>query len=149
MYKKILVPIDGSKRAEKILPYVENLALKNRTEVILFYSDRLPVICDYEAEEMMLYRKDVAGHTKQTEAYLSVLQERFKEKGINVKACVVNNGSVVKSIVDCAEKENADLVAMTSHGRTGLARAFYGSVAAGVLNLIDRPLLIVRARDDQ
>jgi len=56
---------------------------------------------------------------------------------------------VVKAIVDAAECENADLVAMASHGRTGLSRTFYGSIAAGVLQRIDRPLLLIRSRGDE
>ena len=50
-------------------------------------------------------------------------------------------------IIDVAEREDADLIAMASHGHTGLARVFYGSVAAGVLNKADRPLLLIRALD--
>ena len=50
-------------------------------------------------------------------------------------------------ILDVAEREKVRLIAMASHGRTGLARVFYGSVAAGVLSQADRPLLIVRADD--
>ena len=53
--------------------------------------------------------------------------------------------SPVKGIVNSAEHRNVDLIAMASHGRTGLPRVFYGSVAAGVLNLVDRPLLLIRA----
>ncbi|MCB0075487.1 MAG: universal stress protein, partial [Caldilineaceae bacterium] len=60
---------------------------------------------------------------------------------------VVEQGPIVRTILDVAERENADLIAMASHGRSGLARVFYGSVAAGVLQSADRPLLIVRAQD--
>jgi nucleotide-binding universal stress UspA family protein len=45
-----------------------------------------------------------------------------------------------------ADREQADLIAMASHGRTGLARVFYGSVASGVLNQADRPLLLIRTQ---
>ncbi len=48
---------------------------------------------------------------------------------------------------DSIEQEDADLIAIASHGRTGLAQVFYGSVAAGVLQRIDRPLLLIRAQD--
>jgi nucleotide-binding universal stress UspA family protein len=51
--------------------------------------------------------------------------------------------------LDVAAREEVNLIAMTSHGRTGLARVFYGSVAAGVLHQADRPLLLVRALDDE
>jgi nucleotide-binding universal stress UspA family protein len=108
----------------------------------------LPSITDYEEEEMVLYRQELEEHTQRTENYFSALQKKFRDKGIKVKTCIVANGSAVKDIVDCAERENVDLIAMASHGRTGLPRAFYGSVTAGVLHLVDRPLLIIRSRDD-
>jgi nucleotide-binding universal stress UspA family protein len=56
---------------------------------------------------------------------------------------------VIDKICKVAEQEKADLIAMTSHGRTGAARVFYGSVASGVLHRIDRPLLIIRSRDEK
>lgn len=54
-------------------------------------------------------------------------------------------GPVVEEIAQSAEREEADLIAMASHGRTGLARVFYGSVAAGVLHRLDRPLFLIRS----
>jgi nucleotide-binding universal stress UspA family protein len=51
----------------------------------------------------------------------------------------------VQEIISAAERNDADLIALASHGRTGLAQVFYGSVAAGVLHRIDRPLLLIRA----
>ena len=51
-------------------------------------------------------------------------------------------------ILDTATREDADLIAMASHGRGGLARAFCGSAAVGVLHRVDRPLLIIRARGE-
>ena len=56
-------------------------------------------------------------------------------------------GPVVKEILDFAEEEKVDLIALSSHGRTGLSRLFYGSVAAGILHQVDRPLLVIRAQD--
>jgi nucleotide-binding universal stress UspA family protein len=61
---------------------------------------------------------------------------------------VVANGPAVERIIQTAEKENADIIAMASHGGGGLSRVFYGSVAAGVLNRVDRPLLVIRSRQE-
>jgi nucleotide-binding universal stress UspA family protein len=58
----------------------------------------------------------------------------------------IGQGNVVAGIIDAANQESADLVAMASHGQGGVERAFYGSVAVGVLNRIDRPLLLIRSR---
>jgi nucleotide-binding universal stress UspA family protein len=60
----------------------------------------------------------------------------------------LGDGPIVEEIINIADRENVDLIAMASHGRTGLPRAFYGSVAAGILHRIDRPLLLVRSVND-
>jgi len=144
MFKTILVPLDGSKRAEKILPYVVDLALERESRVVL-----LQVIepDGYVSEApMAVYHNQVQAEIacKQAKAYLASLTEEFRTKGISATARV-NEGQVVKSILDVAEDEKADLIAMASHGRAGLSRAFYGSVAAGILHQADRPLLLIRA----
>lgn len=54
---------------------------------------------------------------------------------------------MVSTLLAVAERENADLIGLASHGRTGLGRVFYGSVAAGLLNQTDHPLLLIRALD--
>ena len=76
--------------------------------------------------------------------YLAGLKEEFREKDIPAKL-FVEEGPVVGSIISVAEREGVDLIAMASHGRTGLSHVFYGSVAAGVLHLVNRPLLLIRA----
>ncbi len=147
MYNQILVPLDGSERAEKILRHVEALAQINGAKVIFLQVVSLPDILVYDQTDMALYPKEKRKRFREVETYLSALKGAFREKGIEAKTCTVN-GSAVTEIIDCAERENADLIAMASHGRTGLARAFYGSVMAGVLHQVDRPLLIVRSKDD-
>jgi nucleotide-binding universal stress UspA family protein len=147
IYKTILVPLDGSKRAERILKQVEELARRFKSHVIFLQVFSAPNLVGNDETGILLYHHILEQLAKQAESYLNSLKGEFREKGIKAKTCVVG-GSVVGQIIDCALRENADLVAMSSHGRTGLARAFYGSVTAGVLNLIDRPLLIIRSRSD-
>jgi nucleotide-binding universal stress UspA family protein len=81
------------------------------------------------------------------ERYLAARQEEFRQKGIEAETRV-GDGPTVATIINVAEHVDADLIAMASHGRTGLARVFYGSVAAGVLHRIDRPLLLIRSLDE-
>lgn len=68
----------------------------------------------------------------------------FREKGIKTQNIVLD-GSVAQAILNASKQENADLIAMASHGRTGLSRVFYGSVAEDVLHRVDRSLLIIRS----
>ena len=146
MYKKILVPLDGSDRAEAILPHVEELAKRYGSQIVFMRV----VEGDYfvpgyqEVVDISGYEQEYTRRKKEVEAYLESVKRRFSDKGIDNKP-VISYDSVVQSILNTAEAEAVDLIAIASHGRSGLARAFYGSVASGVLNRIDRPLLIIRS----
>lgn len=145
MYKTVLVPLDGSKRAEAILPHVEALAGRYEARVVLLQVidpvSRIP----YTPETAFDFPDDAFTQwTRESQTYLSGIRGEFREKGIEADVRV-ESGPVVETIIDVAEDESADLIAMASHGRTGLSRVFYGSVAAGILNRVDRPLLLIRS----
>ena len=143
MYKRILAPLDGSKRAEAILPHVEKLAKKNESKVI-FMQVVEPILIAAGAEFAFQTKEEYEVLEKQAEEYLASIKGEFREKGINASV-FVTHGPVVEAIIRSAKREDTDLIAIASHGRTGLSRAFYGSVAAGVLHRIDRPLLLIRS----
>jgi nucleotide-binding universal stress UspA family protein len=149
MYKTILVPLDGSKRAQAILPHVVDLAQCYQAKVILLQVvEPSPLIFEPNAVYPLFDQEELELRTKEAETYLAARQGEFREKGIDTRIHVAH-GPIVAEIIDAAEREGADLIAMASHGRTGLARVFYGSVAAGVLHQVDRPLLLVRSSSDE
>jgi nucleotide-binding universal stress UspA family protein len=146
MYETILVPLDGSPRSELILSHIEALALE--------FGSRLILLRVIEPDQSLLSPQEAHAsvniellRAKRTEieGYLAGLRGEFREKGIDVQT-MVELGPVVDTIIKVADQEKVDLIGMASHGRTGLERVFYGSVAAGVLQRVDRPLLLVRAR---
>ena len=147
MYHKILVPLDRSERAETILPHVESLVRRYDAKVIF-----LGIIEPLRIGHTSIYgnplfdQHNLQEQTSAMERYLQTLQEGFCEKGLEAE-WQVGHGRIVKGITQVAQAEDVDLVAMSSHGRTGLSNVFYGSVAAGVLHWVDRPLLIIRAVD--
>ena len=146
MYKSILVPWDGSGRAEKILPHVVSLAQCYSAKVTFLQVIELTpmLIVDYGLPGGIL--PELVEQTKtEAEAYLVSWKDKFTEKAI--KASVrVEQGPIVESIIKVAEEEDADLIAMASQGRTGLSHVFYGSVASGVLHRVDRALLLIRSQ---
>lgn len=147
MYHKILVPLDGSERAEKILPHVEKLAAGHQSEVVLLQVVQTIILDD--GYKNILQQESMAATQqaiRESERYLNDVAGQLRKKGITVHA-MTRTGPAVKVILDTAVKEKTDLVAMASHGRSGLGRVFYGSIAAGVVQHIDRPLLIIRSRD--
>jgi nucleotide-binding universal stress UspA family protein len=149
MYHKILVPLDGSKRAERILPHVESLAATYGAKIILLRVVQIVVVDD--GYKNIKYEESMAANRralKKAEVYLDEVAGRFKTNGLKVEE-ITQTGPVVETILEKAAEKAVDLIAMTSHGRTGLPRVFYGSIAAGVIHRIDRPLLVIRSRQDE
>lgn len=148
MYKTLLVPLDGSKRAEAILPFVEEMAYRFQAKVVLLQVvESHSVVISPVAEPLELNSEGLRQHINEADAYLAGLRGEFREKKITTRH-YVERGPVVETIIDVAAREGADLIAMASHGRSGLSRVFYGSVAAGVLQRLDRPILLVRSRNN-
>jgi len=160
MYKKILVPLDGSKLAECALPYAEKLAKGCGTEEVILISVTERLTGETIAPEMQeLYRsserQDVYGSgpevkvifgkkEKQAQRYLGRIVEGLKAKGINVRAEVLL-GKPAEQIVSFVENNGADVIVMSSHGRSGPSRWAYGSVADRVLRASCVPVLMIRA----
>jgi nucleotide-binding universal stress UspA family protein len=149
MYRKILVPLDGSKRGESILSHVAEMARRYEATVI-FLQVLAPEVIIADPYQNLAYMEVDAlfkQYEEEAESYLTQWQNSFRKEGIAARICI-ERGGVVSTIINVAEREGVDLIAMASHGRTGLARVFYGSVAAGVLQQVDRPLLLIRSRDE-
>ena len=145
MYHCILVPLDGSKRAEAILPHVEELAMRFDAKLVFLELVEAPLLMlDTETPYIEGFQEQMEEMKKQAKLYLDTINGEFREKGIQSKIDV-SYGPVVNGIINTAEREHADLIAIASHGRSGLSRVFYGSVAAGILHRADRPLLLIRS----
>ncbi len=144
MYHTVLVPLDGSERAESILPHVQDLAQHYKSRIVLLTVLEEPRTVVAPDGIYIPSEKVIQEHYNAIESYLKKHQTRFAEMGFQVKIRVAY-GRVVDEICKAAREENADLLALASHGRTGLAQVFYGSVAAAILHRIDRALLLIRA----
>jgi nucleotide-binding universal stress UspA family protein len=150
MYKTILVPLDGSGMAEAILPHVEEVARLCGAAVTFLNVIELPHIIPQDKGESYtglphVTAAEVEQQGQEARRYLDELIAREAAKGITARG-LVEHGPIVATILRLAAEASVDLIAMASHGRGGLADVYYGSVAAGVLQRIDRPLLIVRAQ---
>jgi nucleotide-binding universal stress UspA family protein len=145
MYKTILTPLDGSKRAEAILPHVVELARRYEAEVVLLeVIEFTALVVGPDAAYAEHYQETFEQQAKEAEAYLAGVQKQLQQKGIKTRTRV-GHGPAVDEIIKAAEAEKVDIIALASHGRTGLSRVFYGSAAAGVLHRVDRPLLLIRS----
>lgn len=148
MYKMILVPLDGSKRAESILPHVISLAERFGSKIIFLRIEEPELLLERdEVVDFSACQREFEKRRLEAEQYLKNKKQDFINMGFETKT-LLKFGSVVKTIILEAEECGADLIAMSSHGMGGLTSMFYGSVAVGVLNRIDRPLLIIRSRNN-
>lgn len=144
MYKNILVPLDGSSRAEAILPHVESIAKNFKATIHLLRVLDFPLMLERdEVVDLSKTHLEFEKKKKEVADYLEQKKRDCRKDGVQAETRMVS-GSVVETILKIAEETNADLIAMASHGFGGSQRAFYGSVAAGILHRIDRPLLIIR-----
>lgn len=151
MYERILVPLDGSKVGEAALPHVEELVSKltpkTKTEVVLFQavSSLTHYVIAGEASVQVPYsEKEVEYIKRKSRQYLEKVGEGLKSKGATVKTKVAT-GSAAPEIIKAADEVKADLIAMSTHGRSGLSRLTFGSITAKVLRGGNVPVLVVRA----
>lgn len=146
MYQTILVPLDGSKQAEAILPQVERLARQHKAKVIFLEVVELqPLYVPPKPGQIEFDSSDERPRLKKVRRYLEVKQGFFQTKGLEAEIRV-EEGPTVATIISVADREQADLIVMASHGRTGWSRLFHGSVAADVLYQADRPVLLIQRK---
>ena len=146
MYNQILVPLDGSDLAEMALPHAESLARKYDATLVLLSIVTPPVLAGRGAKAMELFEEQIDTLMQEADGYLDKLKGRLTEKQIKTET-YTKIGPVVKSILEFADNDGIDIVVIASHGRSGLGRFFFGSVAAGILNRIGQPLMVIRCKD--
>jgi len=149
MYKRILVPLDISKREEAILNHVENLSLHYNAKVVFLYVEEEALMLGWdEVIDFPIYHKKREQQKKKAESYLTDLQRQFSEKGIETQTRITY-GSFLKSILSTAEDIEADLIAMTTHGMNGRSKRFYENTLACLLERTNRPFLIIHTDGDR
>lgn len=145
MYKKILVPLDGSKLAECVLPHVQTLAQGSNVKEIVFVRVVEPI---YPRGEFVIeesQRKKIeAGHKAAAEDYLKNLTAGLNYDGIKIRYDVLY-GFVADALAEYVNKNQIDLIVIATHGRSGVSRWVWGSVADRILRSSCVPVLMVRA----
>lgn len=136
---KVLVPVDGSRESEYILRYVTHMATELDLEVTLLHVWALTIAPPNVVKQLDKERKH-------RENYLKRLEARLKQKGVNVNSVLKETftGEEAEEIIKLAEEGGFSLVAMTTHGRSGVGRWIFGSNAEKVLAEGSTPLLLVR-----
>jgi nucleotide-binding universal stress UspA family protein len=151
MFERVLVPLDGSKVGEAALPLInqliDKLAASTKVEITLIGVITLlrhwvvvgeasaPV--SYTEDELKLIKDKVADN-------LAKVAETIQKRNVTIKT-IVSTGNAAEEILKAADEIHADLIAMSTHGRSGLRRLAFGSVTDKVLHGAKMPVLMVRA----
>jgi nucleotide-binding universal stress UspA family protein len=145
MYKRALIPLDGSAVAESIVPFILEIAGPLDMQVALV---RVIVPSPPLAVEGAVVFDDVEKLRADAEAYLAGVAAELRTKGVRVTT-TVRQGEPVEQILAAARDAEADLIAMTTHGRSGLSRLLFGSIAAAVLARAEIPVFMMRQTETQ
>jgi len=144
MYQKILVPLDGSEFSECVLNHVKAIATECHVPQVVLLGVAEPI--SYQVYYMVGIEDRVRDMQKETEkyveSYLSKAADSLKEDGIAVQTVVVS-GRPAEQILDYANKNQVDLIIMSTHGRSGVSRWVIGSVTDKVVRHSVTPVLTI------
>lgn len=148
MYSKIVVPLDGSKLAEEVLPHVRELAHCLGSHVILLQ------VLTHKHYDYLIDDPGLSASLRNSEEtaaadYIGPLLERLQADGLEASADVATaTGPVADAIIEFTHRIHGDLIAMSTHGRTGPARWVLGSVADRVVRGAGVPVLLIHPRSE-
>ncbi len=147
LLSKILLPLDGSKQSEVAIPHIEELAQRLKAVVVLLHVIA-PTHFAYgipgETVEMPFSPEDMQRFTEKSAEYLETVAEAFTKRGISTTTEVAV-GTAAGEIIRLSEDMPADLIAMSTHGRSGIGRWAFGSVTDKVIHASKTPVLLVRS----
>lgn len=146
MYKKVMVPLDGSELAECVIPHVEafieGLQLNEIVFVRVVEPFKLPVSSGYTDIEQL--KEDEISRESSAKEYLGKVVGRLKHEKTALRSEVLT-GMVADSLADYARENSIDLIIIATHGRSGMTRWVRGSIADKILRSSNIPVLMVRA----
>jgi nucleotide-binding universal stress UspA family protein len=142
LVKRILVPLDGSETSESSLKTVEPMAARLEAEVVLFQAVE-PV--DYIPDFVTMVPNaalPTEGEIKHSAVkYLNGIEAILKSRSLNASSVVIADAPA-EAIIDYADRSNIDIIAMTTHGLSGIKRVF-GSTTEKVLQAVSKPILVI------
>lgn len=143
MYKKILVPLDGSELSECVLDHVTAIATGCHIPEVILLTVIEPVSQQVYAELGEQLARDIQNKARvDVNNYLLKVADSLKKDGLVVQTAVIS-GKATEEILDYANKNQVDLIVMSTHGRSGISRWAFGSVADRVLRHSRVPVLAV------
>jgi len=145
--RRMIVLLDGSELAESVLPHVETLAKQRGADlvdiILLGVCEPMPVAAYYYATVPIDWEDYIVRCKREDEQYLTNIEKRLKSAGLKAHSELLM-GKPADAIIDYVSKNPINLIVMSTHGRSGLSRWVYGSVAEKVLHGTSTPIFLVR-----
>ena len=151
MFNHLLVPLDGSHLAEAALPHAKELASKFNSKISLVWVIQ-PAHLIMTAANGSVYAQLLTEMRHQSEqdahAYLKEHEDSLRQQGYQVHTQVTEGENIADALLQVAANLKVDAIVMSTHGRGGLSRWVFGSVADKVLRYADVPVLLIRAKEE-
>ncbi len=148
-YQKIVVPLDGSGWSERAISHAVDIARNNNSELILLHVYKPPAH-EFTGEIALAGQEDQLDQKREeAKQHFIAVRNQLRGENVNVRAQMIEGLGVAHLICDFINDQDVDLVVMSTHGRTGLARFLFGSVTQKVLQGVKIPVLLVRPDRNQ
>ena len=151
MFKRILIPLDGSPLAEAALPAGLELATRFDSKITIVRVLQPPHLMITDANGGV-YATLLQELREQAEAdariYLQNFMGSLRQQGFDVGMKLVENENIAEAVLDVVDMVKADIIVMSTHGRGGISRWVYGSIADRLLQQADVPILLIRAKEE-
>jgi nucleotide-binding universal stress UspA family protein len=138
MFKKIVVPLDGSPLAEAVIPFAAEIVSKSGGELVLVTA----------VQQVGVWDATLTLMDRETEAARDYLEATRKAVAGRVSTKIVS-GDAAEAVLACVDEIGADMLAISTHGRSGLARWLFGSTATHMLEQSKVPLLVIRPKEGE
>ena len=144
-YLRILVPLDGSALAEAALPHAQSLASDEKAEIILLRISVNPA-AEFSFSDPSIADNLIQELEAETLAYMQLARARLQRAGCRTNF-VIRQGPIAETILQVAAEVQADILVMSTHGRSGVKRWLLGSIAERVMRHSDIPVLLIRPKN--
>jgi nucleotide-binding universal stress UspA family protein len=147
MYKKVLVPLDGSKLAECALSHVKNLVKEGsvgEVTILSVFKVELGHTGEAQAALALNINEIRAQRLAAAKKYLADVESRLGTEGVKVKTVALEGNRPAEVISNYAQKEGLDMIVIATHGYTGMKKLMFGSVTLEVLHESHIPILLIR-----
>jgi len=148
-YRRIMVPLDGSARAESALPIATRLAMAHKADLLIAHvtpAPELTKVGPLTAQDLELEQRVAARNERVARSYLDQVRARVSEAGIAARTVISRSGDARTRLARLVRREGVDLIILSAYGRRGPRDTPCGSVAAHLLTHVAAPLLVLRER---